>query len=175
MHFIISNELYYTIEKIVFLNRTLGTIFLITVPLVSISLCINLSLYNKGEKKKVPIMFKIYYLIIFLIISIHVLYNINLKHTQTVLPEGELLNTYYSPDKKSMIKVYNLTYAVLDRLYRGCRIDSIDRTTWEIRRIYFNPEDTRPKIKWINNDNVIINGNKINIKDGYYNDYNNGK
>lgn len=175
MHFIISNESYNIIEKIVFLNRIFGTIFLLTVPLVLISLCLCLSMYNKGEKKRIPIMFKFYFFIVFIIISIHVLYNINLKHTQTVLPHGELAYTDYSPDKKNMIKVYNLTYATLDSLYKGCRIDSIDRTTWEIRSIYFNSKNIRPGIKWIDSNNVIINGNKININNGYYNDYNNKK
>lgn len=176
MHFIISNESYYTIEKIVFLNRLFGTIYLLTVPLILISLCIYLSMYNEGEKKKVPIMFKFYFFIIFIIISIHVLYNINLKHTQTVLPYGDLAYTDYSPDKKNMIKVYYLTYATLDYLYKGIRIDSIDTTTWERRSIYFNPNsNNRPGIKWINSNNININGNKININDGYYNDYNNKK
>lgn len=168
MHFIISNESYYTIEKIVFLNRIFGTIYLLTVPLILISLCIYLSMYNEDEKKRVPIMFKFYFFIIFIIISIHVLYNINLKHTQTVLPYGELAYTHYSPDKKNIIEVYYLTYATLDYLYKGIRIDSIDKSTQERRRIYFTPiNENPPRIKWINSNNININGNKININDGY--------
>ncbi len=173
MRFIISNESYYTIEKIVFLNRLFGTIYLLTVPLILISLCLCLSMYNKGEKKRIPIMFKLYFFIVFIIISINVLYNVNLKHTQTVLPFGELAYTDYSPDKKNMIQVYYLTYATLDSLYKGIRIDSVDITTRERRSIYFTPRSkSRPEIKWINSNNININGNKINIYDGYYNDYN---
>lgn len=173
MHFIISNESYNIIEKIVFLNRIFGTIYLLTVPLILISLCICLSMYNKGEKIKVPIMFKIYFFIIFIIISIHVLYNINLNHTQTVLPYGELAYTDYSPDKKNKIEVYYLTYATLDYLYKGIRIDSIDNITQKKRSIYFTPSsNNEPRIKWINSNNININGNKININDGYYNDSN---
>ena len=81
------------------------------------------------------------------------------------LPNGELIETYHSPFSECKIEMYicqgNATtgYSV-----RGCVVYENGKS----KNIYWEYHKTDADVSWIDMDNVIINGKKINIRNELY-------
>lgn len=83
------------------------------------------------------------------------------------LPEGDLENSYYSRDGKYTLNSYLYSPGALVNFSH--RVEVINNETKEKRNIYWNFNESEDNIEWIDEENVIINGKKINLIDGWYN------
>lgn len=83
------------------------------------------------------------------------------------LPEGNLENTYHSNNGKYTLNSYLYSPGALVNFSH--RVEVINNETKEKRNIYWNFDESKGNIEWLDDENVIINGKKINLIDGWYN------
>lgn len=104
-------------------------------------------------------------------ISILIVFKIFLFFTDSCsmdnLPEGDLKNTYHSNNGKYTLNSYLYSPGALVNFSH--RVEVINNETKEKRNIYWNFDESEGNIEWLDDENVIINGKKINLIDGWYN------
>ena len=81
------------------------------------------------------------------------------------LPEGELVNSYYSPEKSNKINIYLCNGgATTDFAIRG----ELEKSDGEKKNIYWQYHCNSADVEWISEETVIINGQKLNIYTDVY-------
>ena len=110
---------------------------------------------------------KIYfYLIIFIIVVMYVCILINSVQLKG-LPKGEKIYQIDSPNKTYTMNIYFIDGGPISA--DADRIEIVDNKNNKKWNIYYQYKGNLKKYSWIDNDNVSINGNKINIhKDKYH-------
>jgi hypothetical protein len=82
------------------------------------------------------------------------------------LPKGEYLSSLQSPNKKYTLKSYIFNGGATTAF--SIRVELINNDTKKIKNIYWDYDKSEAIIKWLDNDNVIINGKKLNIHHDIY-------
>lgn len=97
-------------------------------------------------------------LIIFLIFSYGV-YNIffNMGH----IPKGEFISEMQSPSREYTIKVYLIESSLSASAVRGEL--NYNKIKKEPRNIYWDYKQYSANVEWIDNENITINGHKLNV------------
>lgn len=110
---------------------------------------------------------KYWKIIIFIILFASIIFVLNnLGYNMEKLPKGEFLRELDSPNSEYKLKAY---------LYSGgatmdwtLRVELVNNETGKIKNIYWKYHDSEADIKWLDKDNVEINGKKLNVhKDTY--------
>ena len=110
---------------------------------------------------------------IFIVIIAKFLYGLFSFFGSEGLPKGELITEAISPDRSYSIKAYLVNGgATVDYAIRGELFDNKRRT--RIKNIYWNYHESSAYIDWIDNETVIINNRRLNIKTDEY-DWRNDK
>ena len=104
-------------------------------------------------------------IIIFCVLGI-VLY-CSKKCSMENLHEGNLKNTYYSRDGKYTLNSYLYSPGALVNF--SLRVEVVNNDTKKKRNIYWNFDEDSDNIEWIEESVVIINGQKIDLENGWYN------
>lgn len=98
---------------------------------------------------------------ILFIIGIAVL--IIFRNLQTSIPKGEMFKRFYSPDRTYILDCYR--YSDKDwNLY----VESYNALTYSSKVIYNVYHEDDVVIEWKDNETAIINGNEVNVKNGYF-------
>jgi hypothetical protein len=102
---------------------------------------------------------------IFLILLFIVIFN-SLQQDMNSLPKGELVEEVPSPSKQSAIRMYLVSEggATSRHQMRG----EVVYENRERKNIYFNYDEERTNVDWINEETVSINGERINIEEDVY-------
>ena len=82
------------------------------------------------------------------------------------LPEGELIETVYSPDETYKINSYLVSGNATTAFSVRCEV--IEIATEKVRNIYWNYRCERAEIEWLDNINVRINGVDLNVQTDSY-------
>ena len=82
------------------------------------------------------------------------------------LPEGELINSVYSPDKSHVINAYLVNGGATVDFSVRCEVREVSSD--DKRNIYWNYHCESAEVEWIDNETVSINSIILNIyKDSY--------
>lgn len=104
-------------------------------------------------------------LVLFSVVFLIIVFNF-LPKDPNDLPKGELVKEVSSPSHKSSIRMYlvNEGGATSRFQMRG----EVVYANQKSKTIYFNYDEDRTDVKWLDENNVIINGEKLNIKTDFY-------
>ena len=87
------------------------------------------------------------------------------------VPQGELIRSIQSPDRKYVIKTYfHQGNSLSADAVRG---ELVDLKRQKKKNIYWNFHDEDPYVKWLNNSEVLIGNQKLNILKGETYDWRN--
>lgn len=87
-------------------------------------------------------------------------------YSMNSLPEGELLETYYSPNEQYVLRIYLVDGgATVDYAIRG---ELTDTDTGEIKNIYWNYHENEATVIWQDDYTVIINDHTLNLPNDVY-------
>ncbi|MCQ6281086.1 DUF5412 domain-containing protein [Bacillus sp. EB600] len=97
-------------------------------------------------------------------ISYHIYMTFFAGPTLNYLPKGELIKSVDSPNKQYTLKAYvSSGGATTDFAIRGeLNFNKDDKNP---KNIYWNYHEETAKIKWVDNDTVVINGHKLDVPD----------
>ncbi len=90
----------------------------------------------------------------------------SLFYDMEVLPNGNLLNTTVSPNRKYSVKVFEIPES--GALDRAVRAEVKETATGKTRNIYWETGVNGATVSWGGRDTVIINNHPINVIDGDY-------
>lgn len=80
------------------------------------------------------------------------------------LPKGNLYKRVYSPRD-----TYKALVSIVESEKPFIRVDIINNTTNKKRLIYWSwNEGEDPQVNWLNEENILINGTKLNVKKDKY-------
>ena len=93
----------------------------------------------------------------------------NIGQSLLLLPRGNLVNRYDSPDGKLRLCIYIVRQATVSDCVRGELVDENNNK----RDIYWNYKESSAEVAWLDNTHVTINGVTLDVLSEIY-DYRNG-
>ncbi len=108
--------------------------------------------------------FQIYYLIALIVILVNSVFLVkdNFFINIESVPDGVYQDTSFSPDESIELKVYKIELPV------GNSVRVTETKDGKTRNIFWQTGVKKAKIKWKNDEVVIINGIDLNLEDGEY-------
>ena len=104
--------------------------------------------------------------IIFLLIALIVIGTIyHFFFSMGGLPHGEFLSDSISPQKKYTVNVYLVSKALSSN---AIRCELVNNNTKKSRNIYWGYREEGAEINWVNENMVIINGKKLDVRKDIY-------
>ena len=82
------------------------------------------------------------------------------------LPKGEFMETVYSPNENYKINSYLVNAGATVDFSVRCEV--VNACTGEKRNLFWEYHCEKANIEWIDDDNVKINGKKLNIHSDTY-------
>lgn len=151
-------------------------LFIIYIALVSYLLISYYKFQKKSdnkikEKLTITVLLKKYNrLILLLIIIILLVIIFNSRwFKMTYLPKGEYIESLYSPNYQYVLNSYRFSGgATMDW---SVRVEVVNKKTGKKENVYWKYHEDNIDMKWIDDENVEINGIKLNIHKDYYKKY----
>lgn len=105
-------------------------------------------------------------MIIVLIIFVELFAYCNSRLVMYNLPIGEYISKIDSPNYEYTLKAYR--YSGGATVDWSIRVELVNNKSGKIRNIYYKYHSQEAIMEWIDDENVIINGVKLNIEKDYY-------
>lgn len=106
--------------------------------------------------------------IILVIIILLIIFIFNSRLIMLKLPTGEYIESLTSPNDEYTLKAYR--YSGGATMDWSVRVEIVNNNTNKVVNIYWKYHEKDANMRWIDNENVEINGIKLNIYKDYYNE-----